>query len=143
MMRYRDATSRPGRNRPSFSKYSAELEGREDELRDEGGRGGSGDVAVASRSIVAMSPVPVFEAGLPQDEQKRTLFDNSVPQAKHLAMNFSRYSLPQTLIRSPRKSKSWNPGRLRPGPLSNADELPVPVDASQADEGVRRSMSLA
>jgi hypothetical protein len=88
MTRYRDATSRPGRNRPSFSKYSAELGGRDDELRDDGDRGGSGDVAVASMSIVAMSSVPVFEAGLPQEEQKRTLFDNSVPQAKHLAIEF-------------------------------------------------------
>jgi hypothetical protein len=39
---------------------------------------------------------PLFEAGLPQEEQKRTLFDNSVPQVEHLAMKNSRYSLQQT-----------------------------------------------
>jgi hypothetical protein len=74
--------------------YSAELGGRDDELRDDGGRGGRGDVAVVARSIVAISSV--FETGLPQEEQKRTLFDNSIPQAKHLAMTFSRYSLLQS-----------------------------------------------
>ena len=39
---------------------------------------------------------PLSEAGFPQEEQKRTLFDNSVPQVEHLAMKNSRYSLQQT-----------------------------------------------
>ena len=44
-----------------------------------------------AKSSVARSSV--FEAGRPQEEQKRTLFDNSVPQVEHLAMKISRYSL--------------------------------------------------
>jgi hypothetical protein len=96
-MRYRDATSRPGRNRPSLSKYSAELEGRGEEA--DFGRGGNGEVAVAKSSVATSS---VFEAGLPQAEQKRTLFSNSAPQLEHLAMKISRYSLNQDLgLRTP------------------------------------------
>jgi hypothetical protein len=38
----------------------------------------------------------VFEAGLPQEEQKRTLSANSIPQFEHLAMKISRSSLQQT-----------------------------------------------
>jgi hypothetical protein len=119
MMRYRDATSRPGRNRPSFNKYSAELEGRElggreDELRDDGGRGGSGDVAVASRSIVAMSSAPVFEAGLPQEEQKRTFSDKSVPQDEHLAIE--NFQLQSTADLGPQTSDFtyWNSAERGP-----------------------------
>jgi hypothetical protein len=74
-MRYREATSRPGRKRPSFNRYSAELEGREDDF--DVGRGGNGDEAVA-KSSVAMSSV--FETGIPQAEQKRPLSDKAVPQ---------------------------------------------------------------
>jgi hypothetical protein len=42
------------------------------------GRGdGSGDVTVAKSRVAASS---LFDTGLPQEEQKRTSFDNSVPQ---------------------------------------------------------------
>jgi hypothetical protein len=75
MMRYRDATSRPGRKRPSLSRYSAELEGREDDFDE--GRGGKGEEAVAKSSVAISS---VFAIGVPQAEQKRTLSDNAVPQ---------------------------------------------------------------
>jgi len=84
-MRYREATSRPGRNRPSFSRYSAELELREDGGReDDGGRGGNGDGEVGGKEIVATSSV--FSTGAPQAEQKRTLAGSSAAQLKHLAM---------------------------------------------------------
>jgi hypothetical protein len=63
---------------------SAELDGRELE-REDGGRGGVGEAAVA-KSIVAISSL--FPAGAPQDEQKRTVSASSVPHEKHLAMNF-------------------------------------------------------
>jgi hypothetical protein len=39
----------------------------------------------------------VLEEGRPQEEQKRTLFNNSVPQLEHLAIKISRYSLQQDL----------------------------------------------
>src|ERR1700688_4118889 len=94
MMRERLATRRPGRNRPSFSKYAGELEGRDEESDPDLGRGGSGELAVAKSRVATSS---VFEAGRPQDEQKRTLFANSVPQLAHLAMKISRYSLNQDL----------------------------------------------
>lgn len=58
----------------------------------EGGRGGSGDVAVA-KSSVAMSSV--VTTALPQDEQKRTLGESSVPQNAQFNIGFSRYSIPQ------------------------------------------------
>jgi hypothetical protein len=98
-MRYRDATRRPGRNRPSFSKYSAELEGRDEDA--DFGRGGNGEVAVAKSSVATSS---VFEVARPQAEQKRTLFSNSAPQLEHLAMKISRYSLTQTLDIGPQTS---------------------------------------
>jgi hypothetical protein len=72
-------------------KYSPELEGRDEEV--DTGRGGKGEVAVVKSSVATSS---VFEAGRPQEEQKRTLFNNSVPHVEHLAMKISRYSLPQT-----------------------------------------------
>jgi hypothetical protein len=69
-----------------LSRNSAELEGREDELReDDGGRGGSGDVAVGKSSVARSS---VFSTGLPQAEQKRTLAESSEPHEEHLAMIF-------------------------------------------------------
>src|ERR1035441_4673754 len=83
MMRERDATSRPGRNRPSFSEYSAELEGRDEDA--DAARGGNGEVDVAKSSVATSS---VFEAGLPQEEQKRTWLESSVPHDVHLAMIF-------------------------------------------------------
>jgi hypothetical protein len=42
----------------------------------------------------------VFEAGLPHEEQKRTLSANSFPQLEHLAMKLSRSSLQQTADRT-------------------------------------------
>jgi len=94
-MRYRDATSRPGRKRPSLIWYSAELEGRDDDFPEDpdAGRGGNGEVAVAKSSVATSS---VFETGLPQAEQKATLFGSSVPQFEHLTMKISRSSLLQT-----------------------------------------------
>ena len=86
-MRYRPATSRPGRKRPSFKRYSAELEGRDDECdpdRD-GNLGRNGEVDVAKSSVATSS---VFDTGRPQDEQKATLSDNAIPQFVHLAMIF-------------------------------------------------------
>jgi hypothetical protein len=70
--------------------YSAELEGREEDF--DAGRGGNGEVDVAKSSVATSS---VFATGFPQDEQKPTLFDRSVPQVAHLAMKNSRYSLSQ------------------------------------------------
>jgi hypothetical protein len=61
-------------------------EERDEELFDDGGRGGRGDVAVAVRSMVGASSV--LDTGAPQDEQKRTLFDSSRPQDAHFAMIF-------------------------------------------------------
>src|SRR5882757_3308396 len=89
MMRYRPNNSLPGRNLPSFIKYSAEVEGRDED--PDGGRIGEGEVGAKSR--VATSSV--LETGLPQAEQKRMSFASAVPQVEHLAMNFSRYSLTQ------------------------------------------------
>jgi hypothetical protein len=88
---------RPGRNRPSVSRNSAELDERED---DDGGRGGRGEVAVTS--IVATSSV--FETGRgvatlalgaadPQEEQKRTFAASSVPHEEQKDMKISRYSV--------------------------------------------------
>src|ERR1700687_244160 len=82
MMRYRPASRRPGRKRPSL-KYSAELEGR-DELED-GVRGGSGEVAVAKSSVATPSVLP---AGAPHDEQKRPVAGTSVPQDEQVDMIF-------------------------------------------------------
>lgn len=85
--------SRPGRNLPSETWYSGKDEDR-DEDRDEldEGRGGRGDETVGrsstATSIVARSPVSVI--GFPQDEQKRTLPDNRVPQKAQLDIEFSR-----------------------------------------------------
>lgn len=86
--------SRPGRNRPSFSRYSAELEVRDEEEDEEGGfgRGGSGEVAVAKSRVAASS---VSETGRPHDEQKAALVDKSLPQVEHFGMKNSRYSLNQ------------------------------------------------
>src|SRR5438552_17864304 len=97
IMRYRPAMSRPGRNLPSETWYSGKDEDREEnreEERDEldAGRGGNGDETVGrsstATSIVARSPVS--EVGFPQDEQKRTLPDNCVPQKAQLDIEFCR-----------------------------------------------------
>jgi hypothetical protein len=79
---------RPGRKRPSLW-YSAELEGRDEDV--EAGRGGSGEGAVAKSSVATSSVLP---AGAPQAEQKRPLAGTSVPQDEHEGMSFSGYSLP-------------------------------------------------
>ena len=96
MMRYRPASRRPGRKRPSL-KYSAELEGR-DELED-GVRGGSGEVAVAKSSVATPSVLP---AGAPHDEQKRPVAGTSVPQDEQVDMIF-----PDTVYRVGMKTCSW------------------------------------
>lgn len=62
-MRYRPASRRPGRKRPSL-RYSDELEGR-DELA-EAGPGGRGEVAVAKSRVARSS---VLLAGAPHAEQ--------------------------------------------------------------------------
>jgi len=71
---------------------------REDERDDgrgddpDGGRGGSGEVAVA-KSIVAMSSE--VTTALPHDGQNRTLGESSVPQNAQFNIGFSRYRIPQ------------------------------------------------
>lgn len=93
-MRYREATRRPGRKRPSFSpRYSAELEGRSADDDEEARFGGNGELEVAKSSVATSS---VFEVGCPHEEQKRTLSGNSVSQFTHLAMKISRTSLNQS-----------------------------------------------
>jgi hypothetical protein len=66
-------------------------EGRGDDPED--GRGDNGDVAVA-KSRVATSSVSTI--GLPQEEQKRTFADNSVPQKTQFDMKISRYRISQS-----------------------------------------------
>ena len=46
-----------------------------------------------AKSSVATSSV--FPTGTPQEEQKRTLADNSEPQDEHLGMKNSRYRINQ------------------------------------------------
>jgi hypothetical protein len=50
----------------------------------------------------------VFPEGFPQDEQKRTPLDNSVPQLEHEAMIFARNSISQ------RAGADVNAGVFRP-----------------------------
>src|ERR1700688_1600578 len=83
MMRYRPASKRPGKNRPSLM-YSAELENRDDVA--DGDRGGSGEVAVAKSSVARLS---VLLAGAPRAEEKRPLTRTSVPQEEQVGMNFT------------------------------------------------------
>src|ERR1700751_2830666 len=71
-----------------------------DDQRDEGrgddpeeGRGDNGDVAVAKSSVATSS---VSTTGFPQEEQKRTFADNSVPQKTQFDMKFSRYRISQS-----------------------------------------------
>jgi hypothetical protein len=66
-------------------------EGRGDDPED--GRGDNGDVAVAKSRVATSS---VFTTGLPQEEQKRTFADNSVPQNTQFDMKISRYRIPQS-----------------------------------------------
>ena len=66
-------------------------EGRGDDPED--GRGDNGDVAVAKSSVATSS---VSTTGLPQEEQKRTLAGNSVPQNTQFDMKISRYRIPQS-----------------------------------------------
>ena len=87
---------RPGRKRPSLSRYAATAELRDEDFgeEDDAGRGGGGSgeeyVAVASLSIVAISSEEdgglLLAAGLPHVAQKLTLADNSVPQNEQNAM---------------------------------------------------------
>jgi hypothetical protein len=57
MIRYRPASNRPGRKRPSFKENAAELGGRD--VDDEAGCGDRGDLALAY-SIVATSSVSIL-----------------------------------------------------------------------------------
>ena len=81
---------------------------RKEDDGDRDGGDGPGDLGVA-KSIVASSSAAslpegasieivatssVFEAGVPQEGQKRIPPDNSNSQDAHLAMKISRYSLP-------------------------------------------------
>lgn len=94
---------RPGRKRPSVSRSCAAAELYDPD--DDGGRGGSGEAAVASYSIVAISSefsttgrgdeARPLGAGAPQDEQKRTLDSISTPQEEQNGMSIPRNSLPQ------------------------------------------------
>ena len=81
-MRYRPASNRPGRKRPSLW-YSAELEGSNDDR--EAVRGGKGEVAVAKSTVTRWSELP---AGAPQAEQKRPVEGTSVPQDEQADMTF-------------------------------------------------------
>jgi hypothetical protein len=65
-------------------------EGRGDDPED--GRGDNGDVAVAKSRVATSSELTT---GLPQEEQKRTSADNSVPQKTQFDMKISRYRIPQ------------------------------------------------
>jgi len=100
-MRYRPASRRPGRKRPSL-KYSAELDGR-DELAD-GVRCGSGEVAVAKSKVATPSLLP---AGAPQAEQKRPAAGTSVPHDEQVDMIF-----PDTVYRFGPKLSPAMPAQL-------------------------------
>src|ERR1700733_14242648 len=85
MMRYRLASRRPGRKRPSFSRYSAELGGRDAE--DEGaGRAEECDGEGGAKSMVARSSGLL--PGVPQDEQKRPGLGSREPPVVQGAMFF-------------------------------------------------------
>src|ERR1700756_4528704 len=74
----------------------ADFEDEWDEARGddpEDGRGDNGDVAVAKSRVATSS---VSTTGFPQEEQKRTFADNSVPQKTQLDMKISRYRIPQS-----------------------------------------------
>src|ERR1700733_1904015 len=96
MMRYRPASKRPGRKRPSL-RYSGELEGR-DEVA-EVGRGGSGEVAVAKSRVARSSVLP---AGAPQAGQYRPVVVTSVPQDEQAGMKFIG-----TVYRVQRRRVGW------------------------------------
>jgi hypothetical protein len=99
MMRYRPASRRPGRKRPSFSKYSTELDGRED---DEGaGRAERCDGEGGAKSSVAKSSVLL--TGVPHEEQKRPVLGSSEPQDMQEGMIF-----PDTVYRVGGSLVSWN-----------------------------------
>ena len=92
MMRYRLASRRPGRKRPSFSRYSPELGGRDAE--DEGaGRAEECDGEGGAKSMVARSSVLL--TGVPQDEQKRPVLGSSEPHDVQEGMIF-----PDTVYRA-------------------------------------------
>jgi hypothetical protein len=99
MIRYRPASRRPGRNRPSFKENPEELGGLDDD--EEVGRGGRGDAAVAY-SRVAMSSDPT---GVPQEEQKRTAMDSSLPQVLQVAIGCSADSVLGLWITVPTDSR--------------------------------------
>src|ERR1700739_4244286 len=74
----------------------ADFEDEWDEARGddpEDGRGDNGDVAVAKSRVATSS---VLTTGLPQEKQKRTFADNSVPQNTQFDMKISRYRISQS-----------------------------------------------
>lgn len=107
MMRYRPASNRPGRNRPSLRANAPELGGREDEDEADAGRRGRGD-STAANSRVATSSDPCPEpgaatvaasetdvsvassepTGAPQAEQKRLAIGTSARQDVQRGMIF-------------------------------------------------------
>jgi hypothetical protein len=81
-MRYRPASKRPGRNRPSFKSTAAELESLELGNPD-GGFGVVRGFAVEAKSIVARSSEVsevAEDRAAPQDEQNRPFEGAGEPQ---------------------------------------------------------------
>lgn len=103
-MRYRLASRRPGRNRPSFKENASELGGRDD--GEEDARWGLGDFLLAYSIVAASSEARVAAeletavsvassdpTGAPHEAQKRLAMGTSVLQVRHRAMNFSAASV--------------------------------------------------
>jgi len=74
-------------------------EEREDGRGDdpEGGPGGNGEVAVAKSSVAISS---LLTTGFPQEEQKRTFPESSVPQNAQFTIGISRYRILQIAVRT-------------------------------------------
>jgi len=67
-----------------------------------------------------------FETGLPQDEQKRTPTDNSLPQARHFAMTIFplQSTADEARVELRARRKSWSPRRLVRGNLESCRTSP-------------------
>src|SRR5947209_9665040 len=73
--------------------YSGYVDVREEEREDEApdeARGGCGDVEVAKSSVATSS---VSTTGFPQEEQKRTFDESSVPQNTQFDIGILRYRI--------------------------------------------------
>src|SRR3974390_2663125 len=103
MMRYRPASRRRGRKRPSLTAKAEELGG--GDVAADGDRGGRGETATAmvaslsetragtlSDVSVAMSSEPT---GAPRDAKNRLAIGSSTPQDRQKAMHFSADSVPR------------------------------------------------